>query len=175
MKRLLRKFLPRLQVDSVYEIDLDELAAAGIRGIITDLDNTLVGARDPEATPKLKDWLKTVHDKGFRIVVVSNNNRDRVMRFAQPIELDFIPAAKKPLTGAFRKALGMMGLSPDQTAVIGDQLLTDVFGANRMGMHPILVTPIAPQDESRFTRFNRKIERRIFESLRKRGLLTWNN
>lgn len=68
-----------------------------------------------------------------------------------------------------------MGLSPEQTAVVGDQLLTDVFGANRMGMHPILVTPIAPQDENPFTRLNRKIERFIFEILRKRGLLKWNN
>lgn len=168
-------FLPRLLVDSVYDIDLDELAAAGIRGIIADLDNTLVGAKEPDATPRLKDWLAAVHDKGFRVVVVSNNNRARVTRFAEPMALAFIPAAKKPLRGAFRKALDILGTAPEQTAVVGDQLLTDVFGANRMGMHPILVAPIAPQDESAFTRINRKIERRIFHSLGKRGLLEWNN
>lgn len=168
-------FLPRLRVDSVYEIDLEKLAAAGIRGIVADLDNTLVGARDTGAPPKLKDWLETVRSKGFRVVVVSNNRRERVMRFAESIGAPFIHSAKKPLRGAFRKALEMMELSPEQTAVIGDQLLTDVFGANRMGMHPILVTPIAPQDENAFTRFNRKIERKIFEILRKRGLLKWNN
>jgi len=172
---LLRMFLPRLRVDSVYEIDLEALSSAGIRGIIADLDNTLVGARDTGAPPKLKEWLATVRGKGFSIVVVSNNRRERVMRVAESVGAAFIPSAKKPLRGAFRKALDLMGLSPEQTAVVGDQLLTDVFGANRMGMHPILVTPIAPQDENPFTRLNRKIERFIFEILRKRGLLKWNN
>lgn len=167
-------FLPRLQVASVYQINLDELAAAGVRGIITDLDNTLVGARDPQATPELTDWLQTVQDRGFSVVIVSNNNRTRVTRFAEPIGIPSIAAAKKPLRKAFRQALDMLDLAPDQTVVVGDQLLTDVFGANRMGMHAILVTPIAPQDESSFTRINRRIERRIFQSLRKRGLLEWN-
>lgn len=167
-------FLPRMQVASVYQIDLDELAATGIRGIITDLDNTLVGARDPQATPELVDWLQAVQTRGFDVVIVSNNNRTRVTRFAEPIGLAAIPAARKPLRKAFRKALDMLGLKPEQTVVIGDQLLTDVLGANRMGMHAILVTPIAPQDESSFTRINRRIERRIFQSLRKRGLLEWN-
>lgn len=172
---MLRMFLPRLLVDSVYEIDLDELASAGIRGIIADLDNTLIGAREPDATPKLKQWLETVRGKGFRVVVVSNNTRARVTRVAEPIDVAFIPSARKPLRGAFRKALDIMQLKPEQTAVVGDQLLTDVLGANRMGMHPILVAPVAPQDESPFTRFNRIIERRIFKSLRKRGLLEWND
>lgn len=167
-------FLPRLQVASVYEINLDELHAAGVRGIITDLDNTLVGARDPQATPELMEWLKTVRARGFTVVIVSNNNRTRVSRFAEPIGITSIAAAKKPLRRAFRQALDVLGLAPEQTVVIGDQLLTDVFGANRMGMHAILVTPIAPQDESPFTRINRRIERRIFQSLRKRGLFEWN-
>lgn len=164
-----------MRVDTVYQINLEELANAGIRGIITDLDNTLVGAKDPEATPELMEWLKTVRAKGFRVVVVSNNNRERVARFAEPIGISFIPAARKPLGAAFRKALDMMGVTPEQTAVIGDQLLTDVLGANRLGLHPILVTPISPKDESVFTRFNRRIERRILESLRKRGLFPWND
>lgn len=171
---MLRKFIPHKRVDSVYEIDLDELWKAGIRGIITDLDNTLVGAKDPSATPELAEWFKQVSKRGFQIVIVSNNNRLRVSAFAEPVDLPFIYAARKPARRAFRKALEMLKLSPEQAVVIGDQLLTDVFGANRMGLSSVLVTPISPQDESVFTKFNRKVERIIFEKLRKRGYLIWD-
>lgn len=171
---MLRKFIPHKRVDSVYEIDLDALWEAGIRGIITDLDNTLVGAKAPSATPELAEWLKKVSQRGFRTVIVSNNNRLRVSAFAEPIDLPFIYAARKPLRRAFRQALEMLKLSPEQAVVIGDQLLTDVLGANRMRMNSVLVTPISPQDESFFTRFNRKVERIIFEKLRKRGYLIWD-
>lgn len=171
---MLRKFIPHLRVDAVYDIDLDELWNTGVRGIITDLDNTLVGAKDPSATPKLHAWLQQVSRKGFKVVIVSNNNRLRVAAFAEPIQLPFIHAAKKPSRRAFRKALGMLVLAPNQVVVVGDQLLTDVFGANRMGLNAILVTPISPQDESVFTRLNRRIERMIFEKLRKRGYMQWN-
>jgi len=170
----LNNFIPRLRVDSVYDIDLDALKASGVRGIITDLDNTLVGAKDPSATPKLVEWFKRVEKLGFQVVIVSNNNQLRVSKFADPIKLPYIHAARKPSRRAFRKALEMMKLSPSQAVVIGDQLLTDVFGANRMGMNTILVTPISLKDESVFTRFNRRIERVIFGKLRKRGMLTWD-
>lgn len=171
---MLHKFIPRIRVDSIYHIDLDALWNSGVKGIITDLDNTLVGAKDPNATPKLIDWLKRVQTLGFQVVIVSNNNRLRVSAFADPIRLPYIWRAKKPSRRSFRKALDMMKLSPIEAVVIGDQLLTDVLGANRIGMNAILVTPIAPGDESVFTRLNRRVERYIFEKLRKRGLLAWD-
>jgi len=171
---LLKQFIPRLRVDTIYDIDLEALWKSGVKGIITDLDNTLVGAKDPGATPKLIEWLKQVSAMGFQVVIVSNNSQVRVSAFAEPIRLPYISRAKKPSTRAFRKAIQLMKLSPNQAVVIGDQLLTDVLGANRMGLNSILVTPISPKDESIFTRFNRRVERYIFGKLRKRGLLTWD-
>jgi HAD superfamily phosphatase (TIGR01668 family) len=157
---LLKRLLPQLQVNTIYDIDLNDLWAKGVRGIITDLDNTLVGAKAPLATPELIEWLKVVGQIGFQVVIVSNNNKLRVSKFAEPLLLPFIYRAKKPTSAAFHKALGMMKLLPSQTVVIGDQMMTDVLGGNRMGLFTILVLPIAKGDEGFFTKVvNRSLEK----------------
>ncbi|MBP1156390.1 MULTISPECIES: YqeG family HAD IIIA-type phosphatase [unclassified Paenibacillus] len=156
---MLNKLIPRKQVNSIYEIALNELWEQGYRGIITDLDNTLVGAKAPLATPELIDWLKVVGQVGFQVVVVSNNQRTRVTKFAEPLSLPFIYRAKKPTSASFRKALHMMNLRAEETVVIGDQMLTDVLGGNRMGLFTILVRPISLMDEGFFTKVNRRIEK----------------
>ncbi|MEB3100748.1 YqeG family HAD IIIA-type phosphatase [Ferviditalea candida] len=166
---MLNQFIPREVVRSVYDIDLDALKQRGFKGLITDLDNTLVGARVPYATPELADWLKLVQSRGFKIVIVSNNSRERVSAFAEPLSVPFIHRAKKPIRFAFRKSLNIMQLGANEAAMIGDQMLTDILGANRMGIHTILVEPIAIQDESPFTKINRRIERFVVAALRKNG------
>ncbi|ACT02653.1 MULTISPECIES: YqeG family HAD IIIA-type phosphatase [Paenibacillus] len=168
---MFERLLPHLRVNSVYDIQLDELYKKGVRGIITDLDNTLVGAREPLATPQLTTWLEQVRDYGFKVVIVSNNNRTRVSKFADPLGIPFIHAARKPANKAFHKALSVLGLPVEQTVVLGDQMLTDVLGGKRMGLYTILVTPIAPADEGIMTRVNRRIERFVLSRLRKKG--TW--
>ncbi|MGO4109958.1 YqeG family HAD IIIA-type phosphatase [Paenibacillus sp. YAF4_2] len=168
---MFERLLPHLRVNSVYDIQLDELYKKGVRGIITDLDNTLVGAREPLATPQLTKWLDEVRDFGFKVVIVSNNNKTRVSKFANPLGIPFIHAARKPANKSFNKALSVLGLPVEQTVVLGDQMLTDVLGGNRMGLYTILVTPIAPADEGIMTRVNRRIERFVLSRLRKKG--TW--
>ncbi|WP_020615683.1 YqeG family HAD IIIA-type phosphatase [Paenibacillus daejeonensis] len=164
------RLLPNTIVNTVYDIDLHKLKEKGIRGIITDLDNTLVGARDPIATPELVAWLDVVRDLGFRVVIVSNNNQTRVSKFCDPINIPFIHAARKPANRSFRRALEVLELKAESTVVIGDQMLTDVLGGRRMGLHTILVTPIAPKDEGIMTRVNRQIEKIALSRLRKKGL-----
>lgn len=156
---LFHKLAPRMQAATIYDIPLDELWSQGIRGIITDLDNTLVGAKEPLATPRLVEWLRMVQQKGFQVVIVSNNNRLRVSKFADPIVVPFIHSARKPASRSFRRAVELMRLKPEQTAVVGDQMLTDVLGGNRFGLFTILVQPIALCDEGFFTRMNRRIEK----------------
>jgi HAD superfamily phosphatase (TIGR01668 family) len=156
---MLHKLVPRQQVKTIYEIVLSELWDKGIRGIITDLDNTLVGAKVPLATPELVEWLKHVQETGFKVVIVSNNREARVSKFAEPLGVPFIFAARKPSHTAFRRALDRLGLAPEQAAVLGDQMLTDVLGGNRMGLYTILVQPIALEDEGFFTRINRRVEK----------------
>ncbi|RJX41233.1 YqeG family HAD IIIA-type phosphatase [Paenibacillus pinisoli] len=167
---MFERLLPNMRVHSVYDIDLNVLHAQGVRGIITDLDNTLVGAKEPLATPELVIWLDKVREAGFKVVIVSNNNETRVGQFAAPLDIPFLHAARKPTQGAFRKALAILGLKPDQTVMIGDQMMTDVLGGNRMGLYTILVAPISPADEGVMTKVNRGLERIALARLRKRGM-----
>lgn len=169
---MLQLMLPKQTVRTIFDIDLEQLKREGIRGIMTDLDNTLVGAKVPLATPELGTWLEQVRTQGFQIVVVSNNNEARVRAFAEPLRLPFVSRARKPLNAAFSRALRMMSLRPQETAIVGDQLMTDVLGGNRLGLYTILVEPIAASDESWVTRnVNRNLERAFLSRLRKKGWL----
>lgn len=162
--------LPNMRVNSVFEIDLDALRKRGVRGILTDLDNTLAGAKEPLATPELVAWLDKLKSEGFQVVILSNNNKGRVQSFAEPLGIPYVHKARKPLLKSFRKAVAMLGMKPEEIAMIGDQLVTDVLGGNRMGLHTILVIPISPEDEGFTTLVNRRIERFVMARLRKRGL-----
>lgn len=162
--------MPKLRVNTVYDIDLKTLYEQGYRGIITDLDNTLVGAKEPHATPELAAWLAGAQEMGFQAVIVSNNDRARVSLFTEPLGIPFIYAARKPTRRPFRKALELMKLRANQTIMIGDQMMTDVFGGNREGLFTILVLPIAVSDEGVMTRFNRRMEKVILARSRKKGL-----
>ncbi|GAA0404028.1 YqeG family HAD IIIA-type phosphatase [Paenibacillus motobuensis] len=167
---MFEKFLPDLRVDSVFDIDLDKLYADGYRGIITDLDNTLVGAKVPSATPELTEWFEKVKQAGLKLVIVSNNNFDRVSIFASPLNIEFVHKARKPFGTPFHRAMQIMGLAPEQTIVVGDQLMTDVFGGNRQGLYTVLVLPISIADEGLGTRINRRMERIVRRRLGKTGL-----
>lgn len=156
---MLELFIPKLKVSSIYDISLDTLRDMGIKGMITDLDNTLVGAKEPHATPELLSWLKKLDDYGFRVVIVSNNHLPRVEAFAKPLDMPFIHRARKPRNQSFLTALSLLELPREQVVVVGDQLLTDVFGGNRLGLYTILVKPIALQDEGWPTRINRRLEK----------------
>lgn len=165
---MLQKLTPDLYVESVYDLDLDALYARGIRGIITDLDNTLVSWDDPLPNQGLFDWLQKVRAKGFSVHIVSNNQPDRVARFAEAIGLPAIAKAVKPRRRAFRLACKAMGVTLAETAVIGDQVFTDVLGGNRLGVYTILVKPVSNR-EFIGTRLVRKFEAVVLRRLRARG------
>lgn len=165
-------FLPNEYVKNVYHIQPEELENRGIKGIITDLDNTLIEWDRPNATPQLEEWFAKMKEHGIQVTVVSNNNEQRVKDFADPLGIPFIHSARKPLVRAFKRALTEMNLRAEEVVVIGDQVLTDVLGGNRVGLHTILVVPVAKTDGF-MTRFNRKIERRIMRNMKKKGLINW--
>ncbi len=169
---MLKLFLPSEYVKNVYQITPEILKERGVKGIITDLDNTLIEWDRPSATPELIRWLKEMQDNGIKVTVVSNNNEKRVKFFSDPLQIPFIPKARKPMGGAFRRALKEMKLQPEDVVVIGDQLLTDVLGGNRLGLYTILVIPVASSDGF-MTRFNRKVERRIMNNFKRQGLIQW--
>jgi len=172
--KLLKHFLPDQHVKSIFEIQPESLKEKGVKGIITDLDNTLVEWDRPSATPKLIEWFDNMRKHEILVTIVSNNNERRVRAFSDPLQIPFIFQARKPMTRAFNKALKQMGLRKEETVVIGDQLLTDVLGGNRSGFHTVLVVPVA-QTDGFVTRFNRKVERRILNWFRKQGKLNWED
>jgi uncharacterized protein len=171
---VLKHFLPDQHVKSILDIDPKELQVRGIKGIITDLDNTLVEWDRPNATPKVIKWFEEMEKNHIKVTIVSNNNETRVKSFSDPLKISFIYRAKKPLAHAFHRAAKQMNVKTEETVVIGDQLLTDVLGGNRGGFHTILVVPVA-QTDGVATKFNRMIERKILNWFRKKGMLQWED
>lgn len=171
---MLKLFLPSQHVKTIFEITPEKLKEQGIKGVITDLDNTLVEWDRPLATPLLIEWFDKMREHGILVTIVSNNNEQRVKSFADPLHIPFIFQARKPMGKAFRRAIKQMGIKREETVVIGDQLLTDVLGGNRNGFHTVLVVPVA-QTDGFITKFNRRIERRILAFFRRKGMIDWED
>lgn len=164
--------LPDAYVNSVFDITPERLNALGIKGIITDLDNTLVEWDRKEATEEITAWLRQLTAAGIRVIIVSNNNEERVKYFAHPLGIPYIHRAKKPLGRAYYAGLLQLRLRRQEVAMVGDQLLTDIFGGKRQKLYTFLVRPVAESDGA-VTRFNRFVERRIFNDLKRKGIITW--
>ncbi len=162
--RLLSRLRPREFVASIYEIDWRELYRRGMRAVLTDLDNTLVEWNSPVATPQLLTWLNEVRTLGFEVCIVSNNDAKRVLEFAERVGIPAIYKAGKPRRRSYLKAMRMLGVEPSATVMVGDQIFTDVLGANRLGLYTILVKPIHPR-EFVGTRLMRRMERLILRQL----------
>jgi len=127
-------------------VDLDELYARGFRGIIVDLDNTLMGFRQTELAADHLGWVAQARARGFRLVMLSNNFTDRVTSVARALEIEAIPNALKPLPFGMRRAMRILGLPRRQIAVVGDQLFTDVLSGKLCGLYTILTEPIEAKD-----------------------------
>jgi HAD superfamily phosphatase (TIGR01668 family) len=149
------------------EVDLDGLAGRSVRGIIVDLDNTLVAYRDCVVLPGVARWVAEALRRDFRVVLVSNNWNERVAVIGRQLGVRTVASAMKPLPLAFLRALRVLGTRRDETVVVGDQLLTDVLGAKLMGMHAILTEPIS---EHGFitTRMMRVVERALLRFVKTR-------
>ncbi|HUX14953.1 MAG TPA: YqeG family HAD IIIA-type phosphatase [Phycisphaerae bacterium] len=150
---------PTRLVEAVWEVDLDWLAGRGIRGLVLDLDNTLVEWEGTGARPEVRAWLEAARARGFGLCLASNAMRSgRVGRMARELGLMPVAHAGKPFPAAFRRAMAALGTPASATCVIGDQLFTDMLGANWLGMTTVLVTPLSRR-ESVHTRLIRLIER----------------
>ncbi len=150
---------PARLVEAVWKIDLEWLAGRGIRGLILDLDNTLVDWNETRVRPEVRAWLEEARARGMRLCVASNAVRGgRVMRAAETLGITAVPRAGKPFPVAFRRAMEALGTDASATCAIGDQLFTDMLGANWLGLTTILVDPLSKR-ESPHTRVIRLIER----------------
>lgn len=143
---MLEKLYPGEYLDSTYQIDFGKLYAEGYRGLIFDIDNTLVphGAPSDERSDAL---FRKLHQAGWKTMVLSNNKEPRVKLFADKAETDYIYKAGKPGRKGYLDAMEHMGTDLSNTLFIGDQIFTDIWGANRAGIRTILVKPIHPKEE----------------------------
>ncbi|HHW55441.1 MAG: YqeG family HAD IIIA-type phosphatase [bacterium] len=167
---MLELLCPREYVDSIFSIPLVKLKEGGIEGLIFDLDNTLTGWKTEELDIKTRQWFAKLKEMGFRVCLVSNNKKDRVSNFGRILGVPALSKARKPRRRAFREAMRIMNTRPETTAVIGDQIFTDVLGGNRLGLYTILVVPLSKQ-EFIGTRCMRHLERVVLKILARRNLL----
>ncbi|GEN86412.1 YqeG family HAD IIIA-type phosphatase [Oceanobacillus sp. FSL W8-0428] len=158
------KFLPDEQIDQIFDLQPETLKKKGIKGIITDLDNTLVAWDVKDATPDVISWFKTMEENDIKVTIISNNNQERVTVFSEPLGTPFVFSARKPLSRAFKTVARQMGLKKEEILVVGDQLLTDVLGGNIAGFYTVLVVPVVHTD-GRITKINRMIERKILKRM----------
>ena len=162
---MLDRFFPDRYVASTYVIDFEKLYEEGVRGLIFDIDNTLVphGAPADERAVRLFQRLK---DIGFRCCLISNNQKPRVEMFNREIGTKYICNAHKPSTKNYIRAMELMGTDRSNTVFVGDQLFTDVWGAKRAGIRNILVKPIHPKEEIQIV-LKRRLERIVLHFYKK--------
>ena len=163
---MLKWFKPTWMVHSIYSITPEQLEKNNIKAVLTDLDNTLIAWDHPEATEESILWIERMEAAGIPVVILSNNSGDRVQKVADYLSLEYIPRGLKPSRRGFRKAEEILNLPKEQVVMVGDQLLTDVLGANRFGMRNVLVKPIMESDAWN-TKFNRFVELRVMRALMK--------
>jgi len=166
---MLERFVPTQAVEQVWQVDLAALRAAGVKHVLLDLDNTLTPWRSAEVPERTAAWIEQAR-QGFRVCIVSNTSKlRRLTKLCERLGIECVGFAQKPW--GVRRALRKLGAAPEETVLIGDQLLTDVFGAHLAGIRSILVKPVS-SDEFFGTYFLRAIERVVLGMLRRRGMFS---
>ncbi len=152
-------FYPTLYRRRITDVTAEDLHCLGVRGVLLDVDNTLTTHDASDLTEDVNTWLAIMKEQGFALVIVSNNSPERVAPFAAKIGLPYAAHARKPLTTGYRAASAEINVPLKECVAIGDQIFTDVMGANLAGIPSILLEPIQSEVDQKFIVFKRKIER----------------
>ena len=148
---------------------IDKLKENGIKCLLFDLDNTCVPYVDKKPTKKLKNHFDKLKDSGFTVIIFSNSPRNRLEPFKKYLNVDCCPSARKPRKAKFIKVLKEYKLDLSEVAIIGDQLVTDIYGGNKVGITTVLVNPMSDIDMP-FTKIHRYIERKEINKMNKKGI-----
>lgn len=140
------KLFPKEYVDTTYEVDFEKFYERGYRGLIYDIDNTMVPHGAP-ADYRAMELFERLRSIGFSTCALSNNKEPRVKMFCDAVKSEYLYKGGKPNPLGYEKAMEIMGTHKDNTLFIGDQIFTDIWGANRAGLYSILVKPIHPKEE----------------------------
>ena len=143
---MLERLYPNVYLDSTYDIDFEQYYQDGYRAILFDIDNTLVPHGAP-ADQRAIALFKRLHALGYQTMMLSNNKEPRVKMFCDAVDAEYIYKAGKPNPANYREAMKRMHTDEKNTLFVGDQIFTDVWGANKAGIYSILVKPIHPKEE----------------------------
>ena len=160
-------FYPYEYAESVFALDYEKIFRAGYRGIIFDIDMTLV-PHGADSTKKVENLFKEIHNAGLKTFLLSNNDEDRVKSFAKNLDTPYIFNAEKPDTKNYLCAVEMMELQKNQVIFVGDQIFIDIYGANRSGLANILVKYVTEREEKNIG-IRRNVEKIILK------LYSWSN
>jgi len=168
---MLHLFCPDFCCASITDISVKWLKSHAVKTIILDVDNTLLPWDSNVPTAENVEWIKSLKNAGFRLILLSNNGRKPIEAICQTVDLPAISWAAKPLSLGFRRALHRLQLKKrEEVLVIGDQIITDVLGAKQFGLKVLLVESLS-QKEFIVTRLTRKIERAVIKKLTHKGLM----
>ncbi|MDE6599887.1 MAG: YqeG family HAD IIIA-type phosphatase [Oscillospiraceae bacterium] len=154
-------FRPTYALRSITEITPAALKKRGIKALILDVDNTLTTHNNPTPAEGIAEWVEGMKSVGIKLLIVSNNKAERVTPFAEILGLHFVPNGAKPLPKGFRQAIAELraeGIPKNRIAAVGDQIFTDILGANLAGIRSIFVYPIEFETSLPF-RFKRAVEK----------------
>ena len=158
---MLRRFYPKAHYNTIFDIQFEKLAEEGYKGIMFDIDNTLVPYDVAHPDERIIELFTKLSQLGFKMTLVSNNSKERVYRFNENLKVYAIPMALKPMTRNLKKGMAMMKTDASNTVFVGDQLFTDVWAGNRLGIKTIHVQPIAVKEQF-ITRIKRSTEKLVF-------------
>lgn len=163
----MKKYIPNIYSKSIYTINYEKLKSTKL--LLFDLDNTVIKPHEKKATKKAKELFKKLKKEGFNVVLFSNSPKNRVKKVAEYLEIDYNYFSLKPLKYSFNKMKNKYNVKYNEIAIIGDQLLTDIIGGNKLGIKTILVDPISKEDGI-FTILNRRKEKKILSELQDKNL-----
>lgn len=170
VKKGIRKYIPDYYNESIFDIDFLKFYNKGIRFIFLDIDNTIAKYTEQNPSVEIKELIENLDNIGFEIIIISNNYKKRIQQYCQPLNLKYISYALKPLKRGYRKGLKIASRKYQQKEIlaIGDQLMTDVKGANKMGYYTLLVNPLERKTDVVTTKINRLFEKRRIKKIKDR-------
>lgn len=163
-------FTPNYYIHRYDALRVEVLKEQHITVLLCDIDNTLVPHDIAIPDEDVLAFLKGIQDAGIRVILISNNVEERVLRFAENLNIDCYPFAMKPLPKTYRRILKEQNVRKQQVAMLGDQIMTDMLGANFMGFYTILTAPVVERD-LKCTKINRIFENMVFAVLKRMGRL----
>lgn len=167
----MEKYVPDLYQKSIYTIDYTKLKNRGIKCLLFDLDNTIVPIKMKAPSNKIKELFTTLKRKGFKIIIFSNSPKSRLKPFKEQLNVDCSASSHKPSIKKFNQILTVYGYDVSEVAIIGDEMLTDILGGNKIGITTILVNPVGKKDFF-FAAIRRKLEKHIMKRLRDKDLFS---